>query len=258
MVFHDKVCVVTGGANGIGRCIVQEFLKEGANVAFIDTDEAAGSRMARQYQNGLLFIAGDITEENVLRNFAEKVIRRFGRVDYLINNACGSKKGILSGCGFDDFNYVLRLGVTAPYMLSFLFKEVFNAGASIVNISSTRSLMSQADTESYTAAKGGIGALTHALAVSLAGRVRVNSVSPGWIDTGAYQQEENYNPSYTPGDMMQHPAGRVGAPMDIAKTVLFLCSEDAGFITGQNITVDGGMTKLMVYHGDAGWSYVKE
>lgn len=257
MGFRDKVCVVTGGANGIGRCIVEEFLKADANVAFIDSDEAAGCRMAEQVQNGLLFIAGDITEENVLRDFAEKVIRRFGRVDCLINNACVSRKGILSGCGFDDFNYVLRLGVTAPYMLSCLFADAFPAGASIVNISSTRAMMSQADTESYTAAKGGIGALTHALAVSFSGRARVNSVSPGWIDTGAYQDEENYIPAHTWEDKMQHPAGRVGMPLDIAKTVLFLCSEDAGFITGQNIVVDGGMTRLMIYNSDKGWSFSK-
>lgn len=155
MDFHDKVCVVTGGANGIGRCIVQEFLKAGANVAFIDTDEAAGAKLTQQYPICLMFIAGDITEEKVLRDFTEKVIRRFGRVDFLINNACVSRKGILSGCGFDDFNYVLRLGVTAPYMLSCLFAEAFTVGASIVNISSTRAQMSQGDTESYTAAKGG-------------------------------------------------------------------------------------------------------
>ena len=257
MDFPGKVCVVTGGANGIGRCIVQEFLMAGADVAFIDTDEAAGCRIAQQYQEKLLFVSGDITEESVLLDFAEKVTSRFGRVDFLINNACVSRKGILTGCGFDDFNYVLRLGITAPYMLSSLFSEVFTPGASIVNISSTRALMSQADTESYTAAKGGIGALTHALAVSLAGRVRVNSVSPGWIDTGAYQNEENYVPAHTPEDKMQHPAGRVGTPRDIAKTVLFLCSDDAGFITGQNIVVDGGMTKKMIYDGDEGWTFSK-
>ncbi len=258
MDFRGKVCVITGGANGIGRCIVQEFLKAGANVAFIDTDEVSGSRLMQQCQERLLFVAGDITEESVLRNFAEKVISRFGRVDCLVNNACLSRKGILSGCGFDDFNYVLRLGVTAPYMLSLLLKDVFTEDASIVNISSTRATMSQADTESYTAAKGGISALTHALAISLAGRVRVNSVSPGWIDTGAYQKEENYVPAHSRADRSQHPAGRVGVPEDIAKTVLFLCSGDAGFITGQNIVVDGGMTKLMIYDGDAGWAYSKE
>lgn len=164
-----------------------------------------------------------------------------------------SRKGILTGCGFDDFNYVLKLGVTAPYMLSLLFKKYFNNGAAIVNISSTRAFMSQPDTESYTAAKGGISALTHALSVSLSGRVRVNCISPGWIDTSAFQDTEIDDPQFSSEDLSQHPAGRIGLPKDIAKAVLFLCSEDASFITGQNITIDGGMTKQMVYHGDHGW-----
>ncbi len=137
------------------------------------------------------------------------------------------------------------MGVTAPFYLAKLFAEHFAPGGSIVNISSSRDRMSQPGTESYTAAKGGISALTHALAVTLAGRVRVNSVSPGWIDT-SYKEYEG-------ADAVQQPVGRVGNPKDIANTVLFLCSDKAGFITGENICVDGGMTKLMIYHGDNGW-----
>jgi len=148
----------------------------------------------------------------------------------------------------------LRVGIIAPYYLTKLFLPYFSRGGSVVNISSTRAMMSQADTESYTAAKGGVAALTHALAVSLAGKVRVNSVSPGWIDTGAYH-EENYQPVYTEADIAQHPSGRVGNPMDIARVVMFLCDEENSFITGENITVDGGMTKLMIYSGDDGWEY---
>jgi len=197
---------------------------------------------------------GDIGEETTLRNFVDEVIRTYGKIDYLINNACISKGGILTPCSYEDFSYVLRVGVLAPYMLSQLFLPYFNQGGSIINISSTRALMSQPNTESYTAAKGGILALTHALAVSLAGKVRVNSVSPGWIDTGAYY-DENYVPQYTDADTMQHPAGRVGRPEDIARVVMFLCHEGSGFITGENITVDGGMTKLMIYSGDHGWEY---
>ena len=171
----------------------------------------------------------------------------------MINNACFSRKGILSGCTYEDFNEVLAVGVVAPYMLSLLFRDHFNKGGAIVNISSTRAFMSQKDTESYTAAKGGITALTHALSVSLSGIVRVNSVSPGWIDTGGYH-DDTYIPSHSEADRLQHPSGRVGVPYDIARTVLFLCHEDAGFINGENITVDGGMTKLMIYDGDEGWS----
>ncbi len=242
MRFTDKTAVITGGVNGIGRCIAEAFSREGAKVAVIDKD-AKGTP-------GDLFYLGDIAEEEALKAFADEVIARFGTVDYLINNACLSKGGILSDCGYEDFLYVQRVGVAAPYMLTKLLLPYFKRGASVVNISSTRERMSQADTESYTAAKGGISALTHALAVSLSGRVRVNSISPGWIDTT--------DGCFPPEDHVQHPAGRVGQPEDIAHAVLFLCDEDSGFITGENITVDGGMTKLMVYHNDHGWKYERK
>ncbi|MBC5626956.1 SDR family oxidoreductase [Clostridium sp. NSJ-49] len=258
MNFKDKVCVITGGANGIGRCIVEEFIKAGTKVAIIDTDKISGNNLIKKFgEENLFFYYGDITEENTLNDFVNKTIEKFKNIDYLINNACISRKGILSDCSFNDFNYVLKLGVTAPYMLSKLFLNYFNPKASIVNISSTRAYMSQADTESYTAAKGGISALTHGLSISLAGKVRVNSISPGWIDTGAYQHSENYKPQYSIGDTSQHPSGRVGEPLDIANMVLFLCSDKAGFITGENITIDGGMTKQMIYHDDCGWTYIK-
>lgn len=256
MNFKDKVCVVTGGANGIGRCIIEEFIKKGVKVSFVDTDKESGYNLLKKFgEENLLFYHGDITEENVINDFVKNTIEKFKNIDYLINNACISRKGILSDYSFNDFNYVLKLGVTAPYMLSKLFLNHFNPNASIVNISSTRAYMSQADTESYTAAKGGISALTHGLSISLSGKVRVNSISPGWIDTGTYQHLESYEPKYSLGDTSQHPVGRVGTPLDIASMVLFLCSDQAGFITGENITIDGGMTKQMIYHDDFGWKY---
>ncbi|HYH02364.1 MAG TPA: SDR family oxidoreductase [Bacillota bacterium] len=257
MSFTNKVCVVTGGANGIGRCIVDQFAKKGAKVAFVDLDQAGGERIAESIKAGGgdgLFYWGDIAEKEVLENFAHQVIVTYGRVDYLINNACLSRKGIISGCDYDDFNYVLKVGVTAPYMLAKLFRDHFGAGGAIVNIGSTRVGMSQQDTESYTAAKGGIAALTHALAVSLAGKVRVNSVSPGWIDVGA-NDDPNYEVKHSTADRNQHLVNRVGKPLDIASAVMFLCDAENGFITGENITVDGGMTKQMIYHGDYGWHY---
>ena len=168
----------------------------------------------------------------------------YGHVDFLINNAAPKMCGIREG-SYEDFEYALKVGVTAPFYLSKLFAPHFAEGAAIVNISSSRDRMSQPETESYTAAKGGISALTHALAVSFAGKVRVNSISPGWIDT-AYRVYEG-------PDAYQQPAGRVGNPMDIANMVLFLASDKAGFITGENICIDGGQTKLMIYHGDHGW-----
>ena len=141
----------------------------------------------------------------------------------------------------------MAIGITAPFYLAKLFAPHFAPGASIINISSSRDRMSQPQSESYTAAKGGIADLTPALAVSFAGRVRVNSISPGWIDT-AYTVYEG-------PDALQQPAGRVGHPGDIANMVLFLCSDKAGFITGENICIDGGQTRLMIYHNDCGWSY---
>ncbi len=229
--FKDKVVVVTGGAQGIGRCIAEEFLKAGAHVCVIDK------------QQGEHFV-GDIADKQVLERFAEEVLGKYGHVHYLINNALPLMKGI-DECSYEEFQYALSVGVTAPFYLAKLFARHFAEGAAIVNISSSRDRMSQPQTESYTAAKGGIAALTHALAVSLAGRVRVNSISPGWIDTA-------YN-VYEGPDAVQQPAGRVGNPLDIANMVLYLCSDKAGFITGENICIDGGMTRQMIYHGDNGW-----
>ena len=232
-MFQDKVVVITGGAGGIGKCIREEFEKAGAKVCVIDIADNP-------------YFVGDIGDETTLRRFAEKVIAEHGRVDCLINNAPPLFKGI-SECTYEEFNYALRVGVSAAFLLTQLFLPYFAPGASIINISSSRDRMSQPQSESYSAAKGGISALTHALAVSLGGKVRVNSISPGWIDT-------NYT-VYEGPDAAQQPAGRVGNPLDIANMVLFLCSDKAGFITGENICIDGGQTKLMIYHNDFGWTY---
>ena len=232
MDFNDKVVIITGGAQGIGRCIAEEFEKLGATVCVIDK------------QQGNHFV-GDLADKQVLEQFAKDVIEKNGHVNYLINNALPLMKGI-NECSYEEFQYALSVGVTAPFYLTKLFAPHFAKGAAIVNISSSRDRMSQPQTESYTAAKGGIAALTHALAVSLAGKVRVNSISPGWIDT-AYTIYEGSN-------AIQQPAGRVGNPLDIANMALFLCSDKAGFITGENICIDGGMTRQMIYHGDNGWT----
>lgn len=183
----------------------------------------------------------------MLEKFADDVLAKDGHVDVLINNAMPLFK-VIDECSYEEFTYAQAVGVTAPFYLAKLFKNHFAEGASIINISSSRDRMSQPQTESYTAAKGGIAALTHALAVSLAGRVRVNSISPGWIDT-AFR-------TYEGADASQQPAGRVGNPLDIANMVLYLASEKAGFITGENICIDGGMTHQMIYHNDFGWRRV--
>lgn len=230
-MFQNRVVVVTGGAKGIGKTIADEFRKAGAHVCVIDLLEND-------------YFVGNLADQTVLDAFADKVIADYGRVDVLVNNALPLMKGI-DECTYEQFNYALRVGVTAPFYLTKRFSPYFAPGASVINISSSRDRMSQPQTESYTAAKGGISALTHALAVSLAGKVRVNSVSPGWIDTDFTE--------YDGADATQHPAGRVGNPLDIANMVLFLCSDKAGFITGENICIDGGMTRQMIYHNDFGW-----
>ena len=230
--FDGKVAVVTGGARGIGLCIADQLRAAGARVCVIDLLEND-------------YFVGDLASKETLEKFADKVIADCGRVDFIINNAAPASRG-LSSCTYEDFEYAQRVGVTAPFYLVKLLAPYLNPGASIVNISSSRDRMSQPETESYTAAKGGIAALTHALAVTLAGKARVNSVSPGWIDT-AYTV-------YDGPDAIQQPAGRVGNPLDVANMVLYLCSDMSGFITGENICIDGGMTRQMIYHGDHGWS----
>ena len=198
-MFHNKVVVITGGAQGIGKCIAEEFKKNNAFVCIID-------KQPNDY------FVGDLAEKEVLHRFVETVIADYGKVDYLINNALPLMKGI-EECSYEEFNYALKVGITAPFYLTKLF-------------------------------------LTHSLAVSLAGKVRVNSISPGWIDT-AYTK-------YDGADVIQHPAGRVGNSLDIANMVLYLCSDKAGFITGENICIDGGMTKQMIYHNDYGWTLNQE
>ena len=227
-----KVAVVTGGAHGIGKAIADLFRADGVTVHIIDI------------KDGDWFV-GDVGDKLTLERFAQSVIEKSGHVDYIINNALPPMKGI-DECSYEEFQYALSVGVTAPFYLTKLLSSHFAEGAVVINISSSRDRMSQPQTESYTAAKGGIAALTHAMAVSLAGRARVNSISPGWINT----TEESIDGV----DALQQPAGRVGRPEDIAEMVKFLCSDKAGFITGENICIDGGMTKLMIYHGDHGWT----
>ena len=232
-LFKDKVAVITGGARGIGKAIAEAFKSEGASVYIIDI------------QQGDWFV-GDVGDKNALEAFSQYLSERTDHIDFIINNALPLMRGI-DGCSYEEFQYALAVGVTAPFYLTKLLMPYLAPGASVVNISSSRDRMSQPQTESYTAAKGGISALTHAMAISMAGKARVNSISPGWIDvTGS---------DISGADALQQPVGRVGKPKDIAEMVLFLCSEKAGFITGENICVDGGMTKQMIYHGEHGWTF---
>ena len=246
MLYKDKIVVITGGAHGIGKATKEAFEAEGAIVEVIDIVDGE-------------HYVGDISKKKTLESFAGYAGNvgitlddcggkedEHGQVDYLINNALPIMRGI-EQCSYEEFEYAMAVGVTAPFYLSKLFYEHFADGACIINMSSSRDRMSQPQTESYTAAKGGIAALTHALAVSLAGKVRVNSISPGWIETGDIV--------YEGPDAVQQLVGRVGNPTDITNMILFLCSNKAGFITGENICIDGGMTKQMIYHDEHGWKY---
>ena len=235
-MFKDKVCVITGGANGIGKSIKEEFIKQHAKCYVIDKVD------------GNHFV-GDLANKETLEEFANYVIEKEGKIDFLINNAPPMSKGI-NDCSYDEFNEALKVGVTAPFYLAKLFLPYFTDNASIINISSSRDRMSQPQTESYSASKGAISSLTHALAISLAHKVRVNSISPGWINTLE-------DCTYSKEDHLQHPVGRIGKVEDIANLVLFLCSDKASFITGENICVDGGMTKQMIYHNDYDWKIKK-
>jgi NAD(P)-dependent dehydrogenase (short-subunit alcohol dehydrogenase family) len=230
-MFKDKVVVVTGGASGIGKTIAQEFKENNAIVCVIDIKPND-------------YFIGYLSNKEVIIEFVQKVILDYGKIDVLINNALPLNKGIET-CTYEEFNHALSVGISAPFYLTKLFLPYFSQQGSIINISSTRAMMSQPNTESYSASKGGIAALTHALAMSLAGKVRVNSISPGWIDTNFTEHLES--------DATQHPVKRVGNPLDIANMVLFLCSDKAGFITGEDISIDGGMTKQMIYSNDYGW-----
>ena len=187
--FENKTVVITGGAHGIGRAAADAFLREGAFVHIIDR------------QPGDWFV-GDVSDRETLERFAASVIGKSGKVDCLVNNALPLMKGI-GDCSWEEFSYAMAVGVTAPFYLTKLLMPYFASGASVINIASSRDRMSQPQTESYTAAKGGIAALTHAMAVSLAGKARVNSISPGWIDTTGSE--------ITGADALQQPAGRVGS-----------------------------------------------
>ena len=231
-MFENKVCVITGGANGIGKAIYEEFSKQHARCYVIDI------------KDGDHFV-GDIGSKETLEKFVSYVIQKEGKIDFLINNAPPLSKGI-NECTYEEFNYALSVGVTAAFYLTKLFLPYFNNNSCIINISSSRDRMSQPQTESYTAAKGAISALTHSLAISLSHKVRVNSISPGWINT-----DDTFTGSNL--DHKQHPSGRIGSPNDIAQLVLFLCSDNGSFINGENICVDGGMTKQMIYHNDFNW-----
>ena len=244
----QKCAIVTGGAQGIGKAIASRLLIEGFSVMIVDIQEKQGKRCSAELKQfgKLVFVPADITDEVQVRNLIKICIRSFGLINLLVNNAAVSIKKEVEDLTLKEWNRVLATNLTGAFLCAkhaapYLKKE----RGSIVNIVSTRAYMSEADTEAYSASKGGLLALTHALAISLSPKVKVNSISPGWIDTRKWITEKL--PPLTTRDHQQHPAGRVGKPEDIASLVSWLAKEENGFVTGADFMVDGGMTRKMIY-----------
>ncbi len=248
--YEGKVALVTGGAEGIGACIAKLFAAEGASVVIADTNVKAGERRRLSIQEKRRpaeFIKADLGVAAEVTRLVAETVKRCGRLDVLVNNA-----GIGSGVPFAkrpvaEWDRVLAVNLRGAYLAAqAAAPHLAKHGGAIVNIASTRALQSEADTEPYSASKGGVLALTHSLAVTLSGQVRVNAVLPGWIVTDDWRFDGKKT-NVTKSDHAQHPAGRVGRPEDIAHACLFLCSADAGFITGTSLVVDGGITRKMIY-----------
>lgn len=248
---RPPIAIVTGGAQGIGKAIVKRLLGKGSNVVVADMDEEAGEETAQEYEllGNIHFISCDVSSEKQVRHLIDETLTRYQYLDALINNAGISRFKPMNEATLDDWYAVINTNLTGTFLCSkFSAPHLQATRGDIVNIASTRALMSEPNTEAYAASKGGIVALTHSLAVSLGPDVRVNCISPGWIETGEWKKEgARTTPHHTEQDRSQHPVGRVGVPEDIAALVDYLISEEAGFITGANFVVDGGMTRRMIY-----------
>ncbi|ACK41611.1 MULTISPECIES: glucose 1-dehydrogenase [Dictyoglomus] len=246
-----KVAIITGGGQGIGKAIAKKFLENGISVVIAEIDEEAGKETEEEYSilGNIKFIKTDVSKEEDVINMVEETAKSFGKINYLINNAGISINKPISELTLEEWNRVLGVNLTGTFLCSkYVYPYMKKEGGVIINIASTRAFMSEPNTEAYSASKGGIYALTHALAISLGPEIRVNCISPGWIETSEWKKKSlRRKPELTELDHKQHPAGRVGKPEDIASLVLFLISDEAGFITGANFIVDGGMTRKMIY-----------
>lgn len=253
MVNKHKTIIITGGAKGIGLGIADHFLSAGMNVVAVDTDSEAGTECSESYfrSGRFMFVQADVSDEISVWDTVQNVIARFGRIDSLINNAAISNphRKPLTELTLDEWNRIISVNLTGVFLMSkYCAPYLEERCGSIINIASTRALQSEANTECYSASKGGVVSLTHSMAISFSGRIRVNCISPGWIEVCEWQKKnDRIKPIHTIMDEHQHPAGRVGIPEDIASMAAFLVSDSAGFITGQNFVVDGGMTKKMIY-----------
>lgn len=243
--------IITGGAQGIGKATAKRLLEKGMKVVIADVDSAAGHETAAEYRHlgNIRFVTCDVADEGQVRHLIDETVREYRGIGALINNAAVSCRKPLTELTLTEWSSVIATNLTGPMLCSkYAAPHLRVARGSIVNIASTRALMSEANTEAYSASKGGIVALTHALAISLGPEVRVNCICPGWIEVGEWKTSAaRVVPQHSEQDRQQHPVGRVGVPEDIASMVEYLISDAAGFITGANFVVDGGMTRKMIY-----------
>lgn len=254
MMFTPKNAIVTGGAQGIGKCISQHLLTSGWQVAIADIDAEAGQECLQELKNfidSLLFIETNVSCENSVQQCVETTLQKFNRLDCLVNNAgiANPVSGPIEDLALETWNKVIQTNLTGYFLLAkHAVPYLRQSKGTIVNIASTRALQSEVNTEAYAASKGGIVALSHALAISLGPDIRVNCISPGWIEVSQWQKSsQRQEPELREEDHTQHPVGRVGKPEDVANLIEYLVSDAASFVTGQNLILDGGMTRKMIY-----------
>ncbi|WP_404445227.1 SDR family oxidoreductase [Sutcliffiella horikoshii] len=243
MNFQNKTVIITGAANGIGKGIATAYIDVGANVVLVDLDEIAGQDLQKKLGDNSIFVKTDVRKEEDIKQLITKTKEHFRQIDILINNAGVSRFTPLQDLTVEAWDEVINTNLRSVFIVSKEASKYMENGGAIVNIASTRAAMSEPNSEAYAATKGGIVALTHALAASLSEQgITVNSISPGWIQNENYEELRNK-------DHAQHLSNRVGKPEDIAKACLYLTDSENNFVNGENITVDGGMTRKMIYEG---------